>query len=147
MKASKLLIERIKEFEGFRGEAYKCPSGLWTIGYGHIADVVRGQKITKQEAEQLLRRDLIPFESFVDKLNVTGQQHKFDALVDFAFNLGCGALGGSTLLKKIRACRPEDEIRAEFMRWVYATVAGKKRVLQGLVERRKWEADRFFNLV
>ena len=147
MKASKILIEKIKEFEGFRGTAYKCPAGVWTIGYGHIADVVRGQKITKEEAEKLLIRDLIPFEAFVDKLNVTGQQHKFDALVDFCFNLGCGALESSTLLKRIRQCRPDDEIRAEFMRWVYATVAGKKRMLPGLVERRKWEANRFFNLV
>jgi lysozyme len=49
-------------------------------------------------------------------------------------------------LKKIRACAPDAEVRAEFMRWVYATVAGKKRKLDGLVKRRKWEADRFFNI-
>lgn len=147
MKASKILIEKIKEFEGFRDTAYKCPAGVWTIGYGHTSGVVKGQKVTKQEAERLLLRDLIQYEAFVEKLNVTSQQHKFDALVDFCFNLGCGALESSTLLKKIRQCRPDDEIRSEFMRWVYATVAGKKKVLQGLVNRRKWEADRFFNLV
>ena len=66
--------------------------------------------------------------------------------VDFAYNLGCDALEGSTLLKKIRACAPDAEVRAEFMKWVYATVAGKKRKLEGLVKRRKWEADRFFNI-
>lgn len=147
MKASKILIEKIKEFEGFRGTAYKCPAGVWTVGYGHTSGVTKGQKVTKQEAERLLLRDLIQYEAFVDKLNVTSQQHKFDALVDFCFNLGCDALESSTLLKKIRQRRPDDEIRTEFMRWVYATVAGKKRVFPGLVERRKWEADRFFNLV
>ena len=104
-------------------------------------------KITKEEAEKLLIRDLIQYESFVERLNVTCKQEKFDALVDFAFNLGCDALEGSMLLKKIRACRPDAEIRAEFMRWVYGTVNGKKKKLPGLVARRQWEADRYFNKV
>ena len=103
--------------------------------------------MTEGEAERQLRRDLAEYEAFVDKLGVTERQNKFDALVDFAYNLGCDALAGSTLLKKIRACAPDAEVRAEFMRWVYATVAGKKRRLDGLVKRRKWEADRFFNIV
>ena len=47
-----------------------------------------------------LRRDLAEYEAFVDKLGVTERQNKFDALVDFAYNLGCDALAGSTLLKK-----------------------------------------------
>lgn len=143
MKASRILIEKIKEFEGFRSTAYKCPAGVLTIGYGHTTGVKQGQKITKEEADRLLLRDLIQYEAFVERLNVTCKQEKFDALVDFAFNLGCGALEGSTLLKKIRACRPDAEIRAEFMRWVHA---GKKK-LPGLVTRRQWEADRYFNLV
>lgn len=147
MKASRILVEKIKEFEGFRSTAYKCPAGVLSIGYGHTAGVKIGQKMTKEEADRLLLRDLIPYEAFVDKLNVTSQQHKFDALVDFCYNLGCAALESSTLLKKIRACRPDAEIRAEFERWVYTTVGGKKTKLPGLVTRRKWEADRFFNLV
>lgn len=143
MKASELLIKKIKEFEGFRSEAYKCPAGVWTIGYGHTAGVKQGDKVTEQEAEKMLRKDLIQYESFVAKLNVSQKQEKFDALVDFAYNLGCAALERSTLLNKIRACRPDAEIRREFMRWVYS---GKKK-LPGLVTRRKWEADRYFNLV
>ncbi len=143
MKASYILISKIKEFEGFRSEAYKCPAGVWTIGYGHTADVKSGDKISEAEAERLLRKDLIHYESFVESLNISQKQEKFDALVDFAYNLGCAALEGSTLLKKIRACRPDKEIRAEFMRWVYS----KKKKLPGLVTRRQWEADRYFNLV
>lgn len=143
MKASKKLIEAIKEFEGFRSKAYKCPGSVYTIGYGHTKDVKRGQTITQEEADKLLMRDLIEYECFVDRLKVTCKQEKFDALVDFSFNLGCNALESSTLLKRIRECRPDDEIRAEFMRWVYA--GGKK--LKGLEKRRKWEADRYFNLI
>lgn len=143
MKSSNILIAKIKEFEGFRSQAYKCPAGVWTIGYGHTVEVKPGDKISEAEAERLLRKDLIHYESFVESLNVSQKQEKFDALVDFAYNLGCAALEDSTLLKKIRACRPDKEIRAEFMRWVYS----KKKKLPGLVTRRQWEADRYFNLV
>lgn len=147
MKASNILVEALKRFEGLRTTAYKDAAGVCTIGYGHIEGVKRGDKVTEGEAERLLRRDLARFEAFVDGLGVTSRQHCFDALVSFAFNVGCGALEGSTLLKKIRSCAPDAEVRAEFMRWVYATVAGRKRKLPGLVKRRKWEADRYFNMV
>lgn len=143
MNISYRAIAKIKDFEGFSKKAYKCPAGVWTIGYGHTQGVKPGDIITASEAEHLLRKDLRQYEAFVDKLNVTSQQCRFDALVDFAYNLGCAALEGSTLLKYIRECRPDTEIRAEFMRWVYA---GKKK-LPGLVARRQWEADRFFNKI
>ena len=81
MKASNSLIEAIKRFEGFRSTAYRCPAGVWTVGYGHTAGVKRGDKMTEGEAERQLRRDLAEYEAFVDKLGVTCQQNKFDALV------------------------------------------------------------------
>lgn len=143
MNISYRAIAKIKDFEGFSKKTYKCPAGVWTIGYGHTQGVKPGDVITASEAEHLLKKDLVQYEAFVDKLNVTSQQCRFDALVDFAFNLGCAALERSTLLKYIRECRPDAEIRQEFMRWVYA---GKKK-LPGLVARRKWEADRFFNKI
>lgn len=125
MKASRILIDALKRFEGFRASAYRCPAGVWTIGYGHTSGVKRGDKISEAEADRLLRRDLIACEAYVEQLNVTCKQEKFDALVDFCFNMGCEALEHSTLLRKIRHCAPDAEVRAEFMRWVYATVAGK----------------------
>ena len=147
MKASNVLIEAIKRFEGFRGTAYRDCANVLTIGYGHTVGVKRGDKMTEGEAERTLRRDLAYFEAYVDGLHVTSRQNCFDALVDFAYNVGCDALGRSTLLKKIRSAAPDAEVRAEFMRWVHATVAGKKVKLEGLVKRRQWEADRYFNLV
>lgn len=147
MKASNLLIEAIKRFEGFRATAYRDCANILTIGYGSTIGVKRGDKITEGEAERRLRRDLAYFEAYVDGLHVTSRQHCFDALVDFAYNVGCDALGRSTLLKKIRAAAPDAEVREEFMRWVHATVRGKKVKLEGLVKRRQWEADRYFNMV
>lgn len=139
MRASDILIEAIKGFEGFRAEAYKCPAGVWTIGYGHTAGVKKGQKVSKAQAEELLRKDLSRTEDYVNKLGVCKMQGQFDALVDFAYNIGMSALGSSTLIKKIRAGAPTAEIQAQFRRWVYA---GKK-LLPGLVRRREWEAKRW----
>ena len=139
LRASDILVSKIKEFEGLSLEAYKCPGGKWTIGYGHTNGVGEGKKITESQAESLLKGDLLPCEKYVDGLGVAKTQGQFDALVDFCFNLGEGKLSSSTLLAKIRGGSSDTEIQAEFRRWVYA--GGKK--LDGLVKRREWEAQRW----
>lgn len=140
MRVSDICFEKIQEFEGLRLTAYKCPAGVWTIGYGHTKGVKMGQTITKAQAETLLRGDLLPCEEYVRGLNLELTQGQFDALVDFCFNLGTAALQRSTLLQKIRTKADEQTIRGEFAKWVNA---GGVR-LQGLVKRRAWEADRYF---
>lgn len=145
MKASEILIKAIKEFEGCKLTAYKCPAGVWTIGVGHTKNVTPGMKISEFEATQLLHKDLAVFERCVNELQVTETQGQFDALVDFAFNLGTKNLTTSTLLKRIRAKAPKEEIRTQFMKWTYATVNGRKIQLSGLIKRRKWEYERFFS--
>lgn len=143
MKISYQAIAKIKDFEGFSKKAYKCPAGVWTVGFGHVKGVRPNDVVTTVEAEHLLKKDLELYEAFVNKLCVAENQGQFDALVDFCFNLGCSALERSTLLKKIKNGCSEAEIRKEFGRWVHAD--GKR--LPGLVARRKWEADRFFGAV
>ncbi|OYX03979.1 MAG: lysozyme, partial [Rhizobiales bacterium 32-66-8] len=64
-------IAIIKEFEGFRGQAYLCPAGVWTIGYGHTSAagapaVVKGQMINRQRAEDILRSDVDRFENAIE---------------------------------------------------------------------------------
>ena len=139
MKASDLLISKIKEFEGYRSAAYKCAGGVATIGYGHTKGVRMGDRCTRGEAEQWLREDLAPVEAYLGTIPEVDTQGKYDALCSFIFNLGLGAFKGSTLLKKIRAGAPTEDIQAQFRRWVYA---GGKR-LKGLVKRREWEAQRW----
>lgn len=140
MRVSDICFSKIQEFEGLRLTAYKCPAGVWTIGFGHTKGVKMGQTITKAQAETLLRGDLLPCEEYVRGLNLELTQGQFDALVDFCFNLGTAALQRSTLLQKIRTKADELTIRNEFAKWVNA---GGVR-LQGLVKRRAWEADRYF---
>lgn len=139
MTSSDILIQAIKEFESYRDVAYICPGGVCTIGYGHTKDVKWGDTCTKEEAEAMLLADLATFENYVNGLYLDLTQGQFDALVDFAFNLGTAALAGSTLLLRIRARESDDRIQAEFRRWVYSN--GKK--LNGLVKRREWEAQRW----
>ena len=142
MTASDILIKGIKRFEGLRLKAYQDAKGVWTIGYGHTAHVKPGDKITVKEAEAFLRQDLAVFENYVNSLGVCdGNQGRFDALTDFAYNCGIENLKSSTLLKCIRKDGSEDEIRREFLRWIYS---GNKK-LKGLKKRRMWEADRYFN--
>lgn len=143
MKMSKKGIELIKKYEGLRLTAYKCPAGVWTIGYGHTKGVKEGQKITNSQAEELLKEDLRVFENGVNKWNLQINQYQFDALVSFAFNLGLANLGKSTLLKKVQANPQDKTIKDEFLKWVNA--GGRK--LEGLVRRRNEEAEMYFKEV
>ena len=90
MKISDKGLALIKSFEGCHLKAYKCPAGVWTIGYGHTKGVYQGMKISQSQAESFLREDCNKFENnvmkFSSKYNWT--QNEFDALVSFAFNIG-----------------------------------------------------------
>lgn len=139
MEASELLIKKITEFEGFSNTAYRCPAGKWTCGIGHTSGVTATTTCTRKEAEQWLKEDLAPVEAYVNTIEQVRTQGQFDALVDFAYNLGLGNLKSSTLLRKIKEGAPTGDIQEQFRRWVYA--GGKK--LKGLVKRREWEAQRW----
>lgn len=137
---TKILLTKLKEFEGLRLEAYLDAAGKPTIGYGHTLDVRIGDKISAYYAEELLREDIAYVEKKVRRLGVTRNEAQLDALVSFAFNLGFGRLKNSTLLKVIREGGSKSAITREFKRWVFA----KGRRLRGLEQRREWEAKRFF---
>lgn len=139
MQTNQAGIDLIKKFEGLRLTAYQDAVGIWTIGYGSTGRVKKGMRITETEADALLRADLGEAEAAVArwvKVPVTPNQHA--ALVSFAFNLGGGNLGKSTLLRKLNR---KDYLGAanEFGKWVNA---GGKR-LAGLVRRREAEKRLF----
>ena len=138
-KPSDALVSAVRGFEGFRAKAYYCPAGYLTIGFGHRTTLRDKQTITMAEGTALLREDLAKAGEGVNALGVCKTQGQFDALTDFAFNLGIGNLKRSTLLKLIKHSAPVGLIQKEFGKWVYA--GGK--VMQGLVTRRKWEAERW----
>ena len=141
MKTSPKGIALIKEFEGLRLKAYKCPGGVWTIGYGHTADVKPGMVITKALAEEYLKADLIAFERYLNGLGLALNQNQFDALISFIYNVGTGNFSNSTLLRKVIVNPQDNSIMDEFLRWVYS----KGRVLPGLQRRRLAEMKLYFS--
>jgi lysozyme len=129
-----------RSFEGLRLNAYQDSAGVWTIGYGHTGpEVHHGQCISEIEAEALLRSDLASAVQCVRRaVRVDLQQHQFDALVDFCFNVGRGSFLGSSLLRYVNQSE-FDSAAVQFGLWVHA--GGK--VLAGLVRRRAAEAALF----
>lgn len=133
MKTSQNGIDLIKKFEGCVLKAYKCPAGVWTIGYGHTSGVKEGQKITQAQAEEFLKQDLKEFEGYVNNLKLSFNQNQFDALVSFTYNCGPGNL--KTLVRNRTLQQIADALP------LYNKSAGV--VLNGLVRRRKEERELF----
>lgn len=137
MKTSQRGINLIKEFEGLRLTAYRCPAGVYTIGYGHTRGVKRGMKITEEEASAFLTADLLNSEKAVERYGSVyhWSQNEFDALVSFTFN--CGAANLRALLRNGR--RNRSQIAATLP--MYRKAGGK--VLRGLERRRAAEKTLF----
>lgn len=146
MKASDNIKAFIKQCEGLRLTAYRCPSGVWTIGYGHTGtDVSPGKRITRAEAERLFDADLARFEAELGAVvgHLGLRQGQYDALLSFAYNVGMRSLLASTLWRKVQTDADDASIPAEFARWVYGTQRGRKVKLPGLIKRRAEEARRY----
>jgi lysozyme len=107
-----------------------------TIGYGHTGGVKETDTITQEEADELLEKDVLKFEEYVeDNVIVELDQSQFDALVAWTFNLGPGNLRESTMLKKLNDS-DYASVPSEMKRW---NKAGGK-TLDGLIRRRNAEA-------
>lgn len=134
MHISEKGLNLIKKYEGCRLKAYKCPAGVWTIGYGHTTGVVEGQAITQAQAEQYLKEDMVKYEGYVKKyVPLALNQNQFDALVSFTYNCGAGNL------KKLVNNRNHEQIANALP--LYNKAKGK--VLNGLVKRRAEEKALF----
>lgn len=132
-------IELIKEFEGFREEAYQCEAGKWTIGYGHTKEVKEGDRVNREDAERILKDEIKKYEGAISrnvKAPLTLEQ--YNVLTSFVYNIGIGAFKESTLLKKLNN-RDYQGAGNEFDRWIKAN--GK--VSKGLVRRRAREKEMF----
>jgi lysozyme len=142
-------VDLVKQFEGFRAEAYKCPAGVWTIGYGTTAQAnvgivpVSGMKITEAEAEGYLQKGLDKCASEIKpSISAPINDNEFGAFVSLAYNIGSGAFKRSSALRKFNAGDKQGAANAILM-W---NKAGGK-VLKGLVRRREAERDLFLSPV
>lgn len=135
-------VELIAKYEGCRLEAYKCPAGIWTIGYGHTAGVQPGQTLpSKEAAKALLKEDLKKYGGHVNNCVKSGHisfplnQNQFDALTSFCYNCGNGTL------QKLVSGRDAATVAEKLL--LYNKGGGK--VLPGLVKRREEERALFIS--
>ena len=140
MKTNQAGVDLIKHFEGCRLEAYVCPAGKLTIGYGTTRGVTSGMKITEAIAEKFLKEDLEKFGLQLNTLRLHLTDNQFSALVSFIYNVGFGNFSNSTLRKKVQTNHNDPVIRNEFLRWN----KGGGKVLPGLIARRQAESDLYF---
>ena len=142
MTVSERGVELIAKYEGCRLEAYKCPAGVWTIGYGHTAGVVQGQTLPSMEAAKaLLKEDLKKYGGYVNACVKKGlitfplTQNRFDALTSFCYNCGNGSL------QKLVAGRDAATVADKLL----AYNKGGGKVLAGLTRRREEERALFLS--
>jgi lysozyme len=134
----------IRTFEGMALCPYKDPVGYWTIGVGHLMTSRESKTtcLTPMQVEEIFTNDLIPVNRCVTKqVRRKINSNQVDALGSFVFNVGCGKLMTSTLLKKVNQNPSDKAIEAQFVKWVYA----KRTKLRGLVLRREAEARLYFS--
>jgi GH24 family phage-related lysozyme (muramidase) len=134
----------LKNWEGCRLRAYPDPASggaPWTIGYGHTgAEVVPGLTITQEQAETWLKQDVDEAAGAVDRLlsGITLTARQRESLISFCFNVGAGALEGSTLRRRcLEGESPAVVIAQELPRWC----KGPNGPVEGLKRRRAAEVQ------
>lgn len=136
-------IKLVKDFEGFSAEAYQCPAGVWTIGWGRTEGVQEGDKTTMAKEHKTLVDSLNRYAAHVEaKCSVLPNENELAAMTSLAYNIGRDGFAKSTVLKCYNRGDREAAARA-FAMWNKA--AGK--VLPGLVRRRAAEAALFLDPV
>jgi len=139
MNPSVWVFDTIKKYEGLRVKPYRCPAGVWTVGYGYTRRVDPTKVITTDRAEELLEEDVLSASGVVRALVKTDlNQEQFDALIDFVFNLGEGNFAASTLLRYVNN-GDFSKAADEFLKWNHCN----GEILAGLTKRREAERQRF----
>jgi lysozyme len=136
MKTNDAGLALIRQFEGCRLKAYKCPAGVWTIGYGWTHGVKPTDQWTQAQAEEMLVKGLDQYENAVQSAigaHVT-TSNQFSALVSICYNIGAGNFVKSSMLRHHKAGDYQKAADA-FLLW---NKAGGK-VLNGLTKRRQAE--------
>lgn len=136
MRLSTIGLDLIKSREGCKLKAYRCPAGVWTIGYGHTGpEVHEGMEVTNEEANAILQADAVAFDAGVSAACPVSTQSQHDALVCLAFNIGIEAFNKSSVCRLHNAGKYAEAAQA-FALWNRAG----GHVLPGLVARRAAEA-------
>jgi len=135
-------VAEIAESEGLRLKAYRCPAGVWTIGWGETDGVRPGDTCTKEQADRWLLEDVTDRAKAIRRMcTVEPSENELGALVSLAYNIGLEGLRRSTVLRQHNAGNRQAAARA-FGLWNKARNqrTGQLEVLDGLTARRAREA-------
>lgn len=136
MKLNQEGIDLIKSKESCRLKAYKCPAGVWTIGYGVTGEWVHeGLTITQDEADTMFLAEVAKYDAFVQRTCPKASANQHSACVSLAYNIGMGAFAKSSVARLHNAGKYAEAAQA-FAMWN----KGGGKVLAGLVSRRAEEA-------
>lgn len=133
-------IALIKEFEGCRLKAYKCPAGVWTIGYGWTIGVKPGDVWTQAKAEEMLAKGVKPYADAAEVKCPHSTQNQFDAMVSLCYNIGPGNFAKSSVARLHNAGNFTGAADA-FLKWN----KGGGKVLAGLTRRRQAERNLYMS--
>jgi lysozyme len=145
-------VDLIKKWEGFKAEAYLCPAGKWTIGYGITAEAgigvtpVRGMRVTQAEAETHLRRALEKFAAEIrPAITAPINANEFGAFLSLAFNIGSTKFRSSSALRHFNA-GDKSKAAGAIKLWNKARDPkdGQLKILNGLSNRRADEVALFW---
>jgi lysozyme len=136
----------IKRFEGCRLKSYRCPAGVFTIGFGNTfyenGDKVKeGDVITQQRADELAKFIIDQFAVSITPFILKPlNENQFSACVSLAYNIGTGGFKRSSVFKKLNINPNDPTIADSFRLWN----KGGGKVLKGLVTRREAEIQLYF---
>jgi lysozyme len=136
----------LKRFEGCVLKAYKCPAGVWTIGFGNTfyedgTKVKEGDVITQKRADELAKFIVEQFANSIrEMIKQPLNENQFSACVSLAYNIGTGGFKKSSVLRKLNANPLDASIADSFRLWN----KGGGKVLRGLVSRREAEIQLYF---
>lgn len=135
-------LEIIKKYEGFSSQAYKCPAGVWTVGWGHTGrDINKDTILTREEAELMLKKDVANLqEQILFLLDDKPTTNELDALTSLVYNVGLGAFKRSRLLKRINLKDNPELVAKEWIE--FNKINGK--ISTGLLRRRAEEVSLYF---
>lgn len=149
MEPSEKAFEMIRQFESLSLRACKAipQEKYFSIGYGHYSPTIKaGQRITKEEAERLLREDVGKYSTRLAEECPRLAQHQFDALCSLIYNIGWYNFRHSMTFVKCKGLGVSvvpQEVAARIVLWVRACGI----VLPGLQRRRVMEANHFLGYV
>ena len=145
----KQAVEFIKKYEGFRANAYQCPAGIWTIGYGTTfypdgKKVEEGDVINIEDAtfclydfiKKYCLQQVEDIEKVIGKLN----DNQKTAIISLVYNIGSCAFEKSKCKKFIL----KNDIENACKNWDWIKANGK--ILNNLIKRRNEEIELFYGI-